>query len=157
MGKFITLLAAAALIVHTGLIAVITQTNPTLIVSALVVGVLGIAALVVKHRDERARETRRAATREGLGALIEEGRALMLQCSKNQTDPAPQTEIDDWASRAEAFLIEHLSRSRVARFRSHAGIPTVITSVQAEPHRGLWSAVHFRVARLEQFSQELER
>jgi len=99
-------------------------------------------------------DSRRQATRVALGEFLEEGRKLAVQ-SSDELEPPPNDEAVDWANRVEAFFREDLDESYVARFRNHAGLPMGGTTLTSAPHRNLWSGIHTRLARLEQFLAEL--
>lgn len=100
-------------------------------------------------------KARRRAVREALGEFMEEGNQLRAQCT-HENEPPPNEKTDDWAARAEACLREHLGDSYVFRFRSSAGLPIAGTSISSQLHRELWSGIHIRVARLDQFIAELK-
>lgn len=101
--------------------------------------------------EERAR---RRAIADVLGGFIGEGRALALQCLK-EAEPPPTAAADQWGAKVEAYLTANLGAGMVPRFRSHAGLPMMATAIQSRPHERLWSGIQIRVARLEQFAQEL--
>lgn len=84
------------------------------------------------------------------------GRNLQGRCS-DEKQPAPVNETDAWAAEVEKYLADNWGESYVARFRSHAGLPMSATSIESREHRNVWSFLHTRLARLEQFIQEVAR
>ncbi len=118
---------------------------PFVMLGLVTVGLTGWQAYRTQSRSQ--------TVREGLGSLIGEGRAIQLRCAE-ESSPVPEQEANEWASKAETFLRDHLGDSYVSRFRSHAGLPMSATTISSNPHRQLWGNIHFRLARLEQFSEE---
>jgi hypothetical protein len=129
-----------------------------LVAAAALLGILAIGATIYnQHRIEatnRAEALARTATRERLGAFLAQGQQLMVQCS-DEKGPDPTAAADQWALEAEAYLIQNLGESYVARFRSGAGLPMASTVIFDINRNRLWSGIRVRVARLEQFSAEI--
>jgi hypothetical protein len=94
--------------------------------------------------------------RENLGRLLLEGRQLAGQCS-NEKEPAPEAVANEWATETEAYLTKHLGSDYVASFRSAAGLPLGVTSIASQPHRDLEAGLKVRLARLQQFMEQLRR
>ena len=116
---------------------------------AAVVGSLHFGTVIVTARRRRER-------RERLGDFLLEGRSISLQCA-NEKEPVPSEEADDWAERAESYLDKHLGSDYVATFRDAAGLPMGLTSITSKPHRDLQSGIMIRLARLQQFLEELRQ
>jgi hypothetical protein len=91
-----------------------------------------------------------------LGRLIGEGQALDRRCH-NEKDAPPEHEAEEWAKRTEELLKANLGDGYVNRFRSGAGLPLSVTTIQSQAHSTLSGGIRIRLARLEQFSQELAR
>lgn len=85
---------------------------------------------------------------------MEEGRELETRCS-DESAPAFIEEADAWNDRAEEYLRDNLEADYVARYRSSAGLPMGVTSFRSREHRNLSEGIDARLARLEQFLQEL--
>ena len=96
------------------------------------------------------------AVREQLGTFLGQGNALMQKCHNESVAP-PQQEVGVWTMGIDEYLASVLGQSYAARFRSDAGLPLTATAISSPAHRTLWYAIFFRVARLEQFSEELPR
>ena len=116
-------------------------------------GVIYGQYLVVHQRAQEAASRREIS--ESLGQFIDQGRILMTQCTDEKA-PAPGAAAMIWASQAEGFLSVHLGTSYVARFRNSAGLPLLVTTIQDDGHKQIWGFVNQRLARLEQFSEELK-
>lgn len=99
---------------------------------------------------------RRKVVSEALGAFMLRGREIQRSCG-NESVPPPQAEADKWTGEVEKYLEANLGASFVARFRNFSGLPMSATSIASVPHRNLWSGITTRMARLEQFIQELSR
>jgi hypothetical protein len=91
--------------------------------------------------------------RDRLGEFLVQGQNLRQRCM-NESEPPPKGEVDAWAEETENFLISEYGTSYVARFRDHAGLPMVATSLTSGAHVNLWSGLHTRTARLQQFIAE---
>lgn len=98
----------------------------------------------------------RRANREKLAEFVKEGLDLRRRCA-NESEPAPAAEADEWAKRTEAFLRSSLDESYVARFRNSSGLPLTATSISSIPHRNVWGWVCDRLARLNEFLEELSK
>jgi len=96
----------------------------------------------------------RREIRESLGGFLTQGRQLRSRCA-NEQEPPPNAEGDEWAATVETFLRERLGESYIARFQSDAGLPLSATSISSIPHRMLWGRINTRMARLQQFLEEL--
>jgi hypothetical protein len=107
----------------------------------------------LQQLDDRAK---RASIRDGLGKLMLRGRELQVRCA-DESQPPPDADADAWDHDAEKYLRAELGDAYVARFRSSAGLPLGATSIQSLPHRQLWGGIVIRLARLDQFIQELSR
>jgi hypothetical protein len=83
-------------------------------------------------RQKAAESTRRNVLREQCGRFISEGQTLLARCFKESEPPANE-ETNDWAHRAEIFLLENLGSSYVTRFRNGAGLPMTANSIQSMP------------------------
>jgi hypothetical protein len=101
------------------------------------------------------REKRRTIS-SALGAFMLRGRDIQQRCA-NEAQPAPVADAEAWAPEVERYMAAELGDAYVARFRSAAGIPIAATSISSQVHRRVWSFMHTRLARLDQFLQELAR
>ena len=99
---------------------------------------------------------KRGRIREKLGEYLSEGQALSNRCA-NEKEPAPETEAEDWNERTETYLAEHLGNDYVASYSNAAGLPMGTTSITSKDHRDLNSGIRVRLARLQQFLEELRR
>jgi hypothetical protein len=111
-----------------------------------------------KERDELKRRVdttgKKAETRARLAELWSEGDQLARQC-RNEREPPPNDEADDWARRAEEYLAAELGADYVATFRSADGLPMGFTTIQSMEHSRLDSGIRMRLARLQQFLDQL--
>jgi len=111
-----------------------------------------------KERDELKRRVdtagRRAETRTRLAELWSEGDQLARQC-RNEREPPPNDAADDWAARTEGYLAAELGTDYVATFRSGDGLPMGFTTIQSMEHSRLDSGIRVRLARLQQFLDQL--
>ena len=94
--------------------------------------------------------------REKLGDFLHEGKVLETRCAEEKKPP-PSDEADDWDERVNAYLEEHLGSDYVASFSNAAGLPMGLTSINSREHRNLHGAIGVRLARLQQFLEELRR
>jgi hypothetical protein len=111
--------------------------------------------VVVQRAKERAQ---REMIREQLGSFIAQGNELLRRLA-NPADQSPIgdlfQQVNQWALSANGFL-QTRGPSYPARFFSDAGLLGLDTGAQvSEDRHSLWRYVNTRVARLEQFSQEL--
>lgn len=102
----------------------------------------------------REQQQRRREIGEAVGWLWSEGTELRNQCT-NEREPPPVGEFNDWVARTEEYLAAHLDASYIARFRDSAGLSAPPTKIQSRAHVALWASIWTRLARLEQFIQEL--
>jgi hypothetical protein len=125
-------------------------------------GLLILASIAVNAGYQRqaitakaAEVARRAAVRDGIGDFIKSGNEVMAQCLAQSPEP-PIPKANDWATRAEAFILANLGASYVVRFEDGTGILGVNPGVAVDrPHQDLWFWVYRRAFRLEEFSREL--
>ena len=89
-----------------------------------------------------------------LGAFLEEGGALVHLC-QDEKQPSPDDEANAWNTNTEAFLGKYLGDSYVARFHSGAGLSTGYTTLISLEHRRLMGGLRVRMARLNEFLQEM--
>ena len=94
--------------------------------------------------------------RAALGEFLMEGQAIQRQCA-DEKSPPPDDEADDWAARIETYLDKNLGTDYVASFRSAAGLPMGMTMIMSQTHRNVQSFLTVRLARLQQFLEELRR
>jgi hypothetical protein len=138
-----------------------------------IIGILVIALIATfeggykQVRELKVQLAARVNTRvilDTLGRFIGEGQeliSLIYESQKpkleNQPDPPPipENEANEWANRVETFLQEHFGEGYVHRFRSHAGLPLGSTRLFGGLPVRLESGIKTRIARLEQFSQEI--
>jgi len=114
------------------------------------------ASTIKKLEAARLTKEKIQSTKNALAAFLEEGRAVVQRCA-NESEPAPETEAQDWLNRLLAYLAaaDGLGLSYVARVNSHQGIPIGMTSIQSKVHRNISSNVGYRLARLHEFLAEL--
>ena len=98
----------------------------------------------------------RGRRREKLGRFLREGQELQRQCADERSSP-PDAEADGWAARTEAYLKKHLGSDYVASYRNAAGLPMGLTSISSKSHRDLEGGIDMRLARLQQFLEELRQ
>ncbi len=115
--------------------------------------VLGLATLTLTELRSYRTQSRSRTVLEGLGSLISDGRQLQLRCA-DESSPPPQQEVNRWKSKAETFLRVHLGDMYVSRFRNPAGVPTIATTIQSNPHAKLWFTIYLRLAKLDEFFKE---
>lgn len=101
-------------------------------------------------KDSVDQKQKKLNIRLGVSALLEEGRLLMIRCG-DESQPPPEEEANQWATKAELYLQQNLDDSFVGRFRSSADLPMTANSIQSVPHRNLWAGIRSRNAKLEQF------
>jgi len=152
--------AIAAFAVITVLASVLATTNRRARAAIITLGVLGIVAASINayltKAGTDAAQMERRAIRVKMAEFIKEGLALTRRCA-NESEPPPTEEADEWAARTESFLRTNLDESYVARFRSSSGLPLWATSINSAPHRKLSTGIHVRLARLNQFLEELSK
>jgi hypothetical protein len=91
-----------------------------------------------------------------LADFQERGARLVSQTLDNGL-PLPQEAADKWAGEVEAYLAT-LGPTYVPRFRSDAGLPIPGTPTGIQSNRlGFLQALKYRMARLDQFSSEIQR
>ena len=114
------------------------------------------ASTIKKLEAARLTKEKIQSIKNTLAAFLEEGRAVVQRCA-NESEPAPETEAQDWLNRLLAYLAaaDGLGLSYVARVNSHQGIPIGMTSIQSKVHRNISSNVGYRLARLHEFLAEL--
>lgn len=91
-----------------------------------------------------------------LGEFLMEGQALSRRCA-NEKEPAPEEEAEDWNGRTQADLKKYLGSDYVASYSNAAGLPMGLTSISSKSHRDLQSGIQIRLARLQQFLEELRQ
>lgn len=126
-------------------------------VAAAVLGIAVLGATLVARytihvQEERQLSDRREA-RERLEALVADGRVILGQIRDPQK-ALPNREADEWAQRAEVFLLERFGDLYVARFRNEVG------DIYGEPvlpagRLAYWRAVRNRLVNLEAMAAEL--
>ena len=160
METTLNITAIAAFAVITVLASVLATSNRRARAAIITVGVLGILAASINTYLTKARayaaQMERRAIRVKMAKFIEDGLALKRRCT-NESESPPTDEANKWAARTEAFLRADLDESYVARFRSGSGLPPWTTSIQSTEHRNLSSGLHVRLARLNQFLEELSK
>jgi len=164
---YVGLVPSAAAVIN-GFIAVLIaqffrDSRRARVVLVVAAGALGVAAIGATFYSQNllavaqgAEASRRHAIREQLGAFIAQGDALMSLCT-DAKKPAPQADADAWGATTEMFLRGNLGDSYVTRFRDQTGVPPVSLSGPDidTAHQNLWFGIYYRVARLQQFSQEV--
>ena len=106
--------------------------------------------------DLRLTQDRRRAIRNRLGEFMDRGRELADLAAK-QDLPPPETEGNKWLQDLTQFLdnTDGLGPAYVARLNNSNGLPVMHSSIISEPHRKISLGLRFRLARLEQFLQEM--
>jgi len=126
----------------------------------ILIGLIGVFLGVFQAYNTRvnaeSERSARLSIRLKLAEFINEGTELRRRCA-NESEPPPVAEADQWAERTEAFLRSSLDESYVARFGNAAGLPMVGTAISSIPHRTLWFGIHVRLARLNEFLEELSK
>jgi hypothetical protein len=90
-----------------------------------------------------------------LGEYLIRGIEIQDKCGA-EDKPAPTAEAEAWTSDVQTFLSKHLGLSYVARFHNSAGLPLSATSITSREHRNVSSYMRVRLARLNEFIQDLE-
>jgi hypothetical protein len=131
---------------------------------AIVAAILGIMFTVGVRNHELEVGTRERENAEHrlsiLGALIAKGDAIQNALS-DMSVPENTDELSGWINETEAFLSKELGAAFVARFRDYAGltppeVPSNMYTTSTTPARVQhWALVMLRLARLQQFSDEL--
>ena len=107
---------------------------------------------------EAAKDTieKRRATRNMLGQFLGEGQQIAIRAA-DESVPPPTKEGDEWLQKLCDYLSnnESLGPAYVARLNNASGLPMAMTSIRSTEHRKINSAVKFRLARIEQFLQEM--
>jgi len=136
-------------------------TRNCLLWSFVLIGLFGVLstgfhAYYTRVKAEAVSSTRRAI-RYKLAGFVNEGLQLSNRCA-NESEPAPVAEANQWAERTEAFLCTNLDESYVARFRNSSGLlPLTANSISSIPHKDLWGGLYLRLARLNEFLEELSK
>lgn len=158
--------ATAIAVINTVITATIGQyfkesprARAILVIASFVFGGLAVGATFYSQYEINAaaktETSRRIIVRERIGKLIAVGNNLIAAIA-NSTQPISQDAADKWSNQAEEFLLTNLVTSFVLRFRDANGIPYVhLDAAKDDAHQNLWFAVHARIVRLEEFSQQL--
>jgi hypothetical protein len=102
------------------------------------------------NADRVAERTRTIKIRETLGSFMVDADQLLHRLT------AAVADADVWTEPVGAFLINGLGPSYLARFSNSSGTPTVSPgAVMTDETRNYWVHVNQRLARIEQFSEEL--
>jgi hypothetical protein len=120
--------------------------------TAIAIGATGFTQWWTLH-EKSVQETHRTEILEQLGTFIASGQALMAEISNKSDDPVPRERASDWAKKTEDFL-QTLGNSYVVRFRSDAGLTSVLLGRGDVEHNNWWVGVRVRVIRLHEFSAE---
>jgi hypothetical protein len=131
---------------------------------AIVAAILGIAFTIgVRNHElevgarERVNAEHRLST---LGQLIAEGDTIEEKIMRDEA-PVDTDAVDAWVKKTEEFLSTLPGGDFVSRFRDYNGLPTPNMPLafyregQSGPHTQTWIRMVYRLARLQQFSQEL--
>lgn len=121
---------------------------PTAGISAAAAVVLGGLAFYLHGLNDNAAKTRKH--REQLGAFLTEAQALS---ARENEDPPPIQEHNDWVARTEVYLREELDTSYAVRFSDFSGL----TFFLSNPNMGLKKSLQGRSRRLHEFIEELAR
>jgi hypothetical protein len=92
-----------------------------------------------------------------LSTFISTGQKIQTRCQYVH-ELAPEQDARNWLSDVERFLGTELDLSYIDRFRNPAGLPSPVPGTDPgryPNHAKIWTEMHFRLARLEVFSQEL--
>jgi hypothetical protein len=131
---------------------------------AIIAALLGVVfTIALRHHELDVGERNRKNVEQRLttlGQLITEGEALQ-SLIRDPTGPVPQAEVTAWSGKAESFLsAQSEGASLVSRFRSYSGlaVPQLPPNLRSAPITGpqaqTWAFLEYRLARLQQFSQE---
>jgi hypothetical protein len=149
-----------------------TRLKAVLLIFAIGSGLVAAGATIAgqRHTLEVAQSERQDAELERkkaeqrlttLGELISEGDALEVKAAENKDAPLDVDGINAWAKKTEEFLSKELGSGFVSRFNDVSGLApaTQPLSLFAEsltgPHTQAYAVMAVRLARLQQFSQEL--
>lgn len=109
--------------------------------------------ILQRQLDDKARRRR---IREQLANLLEEGGQIRhIVVDPAQPLPILSQRANAWGLKVQAFLRTNLDESYVARFLSNAGLPIMTSPNISARYRNLWRTISNRMARLDQFIQEL--
>lgn len=122
------------------------------IVASILVAVIVVSGVIA----DRASAWRTTNKRKQLGLFLIEGQQLHTQCH-DEKQPPPIEETNDWLQRVHDYLADHLGDDYVATFHNEAGLPSGYTTISSMEHSGVAGAIKFRLARLQQFLDELRR
>jgi hypothetical protein len=142
-----------------------------LLLMAIVAGLGGAWATIAgqHHIIEAAARERESAQRERqnteqrlttLGQLIAEGDGLQATVAGNKDAPVDKDGVNAWIIKTEEFLALEPG-GFLSRYRDYAGLapPSVPPSLGSESVTGervqYWAVMAYRLARLQQFSEEL--
>jgi hypothetical protein len=139
---------------------------------AIGVAAVGIVATIgIRHHELEVSEQERQNTQverkkaeerlTTLGQLITEGDALQATNLRDKEAPVNMDGVNAWTKKTEEFLSNELGGAFVDRFRDASGLPSLTQPISffAEgiggPHTQVWALMINRLARLQQFSQEV--
>lgn len=86
-----------------------------------------IAITLTYHelRIKTSNTTQKHELLDELGAFLEEGRQLQIQCG-DENQPPPELAAENWNKRLEEFVSENFGAHYVSRLRSGAGLPIIL-------------------------------
>ena len=102
---------------------------------------------VVLHRLSD-KDRRYQKLREALGEFLEECSVIQ---NRTDSDPLPIDDANDWIERVDAFLLNQLDRSYVARFSNFSGM---VFHGDGSQRSNLRNALQGRSRRMHEFLQE---
>jgi hypothetical protein len=138
---------------------------------AIVAAIFGIVFTIgVRHHELEVAEQARKNTQlerknaeqrlSTLGQLIAEGDKIEETIMRDEA-PVDTDAVDAWVKKTEEFLSNEPGGNFVDRFRDYNGLTApnmpfaFYTEGQSGPHTQTWIRMVYRLARLQQFSQEL--
>jgi hypothetical protein len=114
-----------------------------------------------RERENAQRERQNTEQRlTTLGQLIAEGDGLQATVAGNKNAPVGKDGVNAWIIKTEGFLAMEPG-AFLSRFRDYAGLapPSVPPNLMSESITGervqYWAIMAYRLARLQQFSEEL--
>jgi hypothetical protein len=123
-----------------------------------IVAILSLAAIFSANYglgDKRRRARHRRDIVVQLGDFLQQGTGL-LQRVRRESETSPDLDAERWNVVATNYIEKNLGISFVHRFVDPSGIPIGSSSLQSEERRAIEDRIQTRLARLQQFIDELE-
>lgn len=162
--RYSTTIAPIIAVLNGILAASITQFPPNnvklklgIILLAILLGLIACGATIYSQSlniaKEDAEKAKRKLVRETLGAFIGTGSDYLREVTDKSSKFDPQP-VEQWAVDVEAFLVEHMGKEYLSRFRDYAGLTPLYLAGADDVKQTYWRGLSMRMIRLHEFSRE---